>query len=33
MVDAAGTSYIVAINPQNDVEGHLQISGIITPAE
>jgi hypothetical protein len=32
-VDAEGTSFLVVINPQNDVEGHLQISGIITPAE
>ncbi len=32
-VDAEGTSFLVVINPQNDVEGHLQISGIITPVE
>lgn len=32
-VDADETSYLVAINPQDDIEGHLQISGIITPAE
>lgn len=32
-VDAEGTSFLVVVNPQDDVEGHLQISGIITPAE
>lgn len=32
-VDADGTSFLVVVNPQDDVEGHLQISGIITPAE
>ncbi len=32
-VDAEGTSFLVLINPQDDVEGHLQISGIITPSE
>lgn len=32
-VDAEGVSYLVLINPQDDVEGHLQISGVITPAE
>ena len=32
-IDAEGMSYLVLINPQDDVEGHLQISGIIAPAE
>lgn len=32
-VDAEGTTFLVVVNPQNDMEGHLQISGIITPAE
>ncbi len=32
-IDEAGMSYLVVINPQDDVEGHLQISGIIAPAE
>jgi hypothetical protein len=32
-VDQEGNSYLVLINPQNDVEGHLQISGIISPPE
>lgn len=32
-VDAEGTSFLVVINPQNDVDGHLQISGIVTPNE
>lgn len=29
-IDAEGNSYIVAINPQNDLVGHLQIYGVIT---
>ncbi len=32
-VDQEGNSYLVLINPQNDVEGHLQISGIISRPE
>lgn len=30
---AEGTSFLVVVNPQDDVEGHSQISGILTPEE
>ncbi|MDD2620909.1 MAG: hypothetical protein PHC92_09615 [Syntrophomonadaceae bacterium] len=32
-VDEEGMSYLVLLNPQDDVEGHFQLSGIISPAE
>lgn len=32
-VDAEGMVFLVVVNPQDDVEGHLQISGIIAPVE
>jgi len=31
--DGIGNEFLVVVNPQDDVAGHLQISGIITPAE
>jgi len=32
-IDEEGTTFLVVVNPQDDVEGHLQLSGIISPAE
>ncbi len=31
--DGIGNEFLVVVNPQDDVAGHLQISGIITPAK